>query len=107
MRTWVFRMYRCRIERLPRRVNLRRGVTVDIAIAYRGNRPPEFVAILRIEHGDVGIGEGCGKRGHESSAVDQFHAARGDDLTGKRVVGLRSHHQPELCGLGLLWVLLR
>src|SRR5258708_36686383 len=62
MGTRIFRMLRRRIERLPRRIDLGVRVPVDIAVAYRRDRAPEFVVILGVEHRDVRIGQGCGKR---------------------------------------------
>ena len=56
MRTRVFRMHGCRVDRLPGSVALGRRVVVDVAIADGGDRTPEFVVIFGVEHGDQPIG---------------------------------------------------
>src|SRR3982074_3509846 len=40
-------------------------VAVDVAIADRGDRPPELVVILGVEHRDRGVGQGYRDERHE------------------------------------------
>src|SRR5947207_8029677 len=43
--TWVLRMHRRIVDRLPGRIELGRRILVDVAVADRGDRTPEVVVV--------------------------------------------------------------
>src|SRR5690349_8713322 len=56
MRTWIFGMHWSVYEWHPCVVAARRWVAINIAIADCGNRTPEFVSVLGVEYGNIGVG---------------------------------------------------
>src|SRR5256885_2051174 len=94
-------MSRCCAKRLPGRNRLRRRIVVDVTVADRGDRAPELILVLGIEHGDVRIRLSGGHYRHESRAVDHRHVLAGDDLTRDWLIDRWPGSQPELGILGL------
>ena len=56
MCTWIFRMHRRWANRLPSGITFGGRIAVEIAVANGGDRPPELIFILRVEHGNKCIG---------------------------------------------------
>src|SRR5450631_5325 len=53
---WIFRMHRRGVQRLPARVAFGRIVAVLVAVADRGDRPPEVVLEFGIPIDDEAVG---------------------------------------------------
>src|SRR5690349_4441054 len=55
MGAWVFRMQRCKRNRLPGRDSFGRRVAVDVTVADSCDRAPEGIVILGIKDRDRGV----------------------------------------------------
>src|SRR5580704_13311138 len=101
MSAGIFRVHWRRIDRLPSRIALGGGVTVDVSIAYRGDWPPEFVLILGIKKCNASIGFRHRGQRHEMRTVDRVHILGNDNLPYQLVRHAGIDRNPEARVFGL------
>src|SRR6516164_3812933 len=70
VRTWIFWMQWCGVERLPGRIALGRCVAIDISVADRRHWPPKQIVPLCGKHRLYGICFGNGNQRHKSRGID-------------------------------------
>src|SRR5450631_2033585 len=102
MRARVFRMHRRVGDRLPGCLTIGGRVAMDIAVANCGDRPPEVVMILGVQHSDNCVVEPNRHECHKPRAVDDTHLLCDHELAYEGVIRHWSTHEPEPGSLGLL-----
>src|SRR3954453_13106118 len=88
-------MHRCVIDRLPGCIPLGVRVAIEVATPDRGERTPEIVVILCIEHRHERIVSGDSDQSHEASAINEIELLGGGQLTHHWVIDDGSAAEPE------------
>src|SRR2546430_1268731 len=103
----IFRVHRRRGDRLPGWLAIGRWVAIEVAVTNSGDRPPETIMVLGIQHSDDRVAEPNRHQRHQSCTVEDAHLFRGHELAYKGVVRHRRADEPEAGGFGLLRCSLR
>ena len=95
MRAGVLGVHRRFDERSPGGIALGRVASVPVAIADRGDRPPESVVILGVEDGDDGVVHRLGHGGEQSGILRDIAPGLIGDRSHDAVVDRRQRRFPE------------
>src|SRR5579863_9484037 len=98
----VLRVHRRIVEWLPSCLAICIRVGINIAVANCRDWPPKVVMVLGVEYSDIRVIEANRHQRHKPRAVADTHLLRGHKLAYKRMIGLRTDHEPEPGSFGLL-----
>src|SRR5579871_3532694 len=106
MRAWVFRVHGRDSDRLPSCLSICGQVAIDVTVANCGDRTPEIVMVLGIQHSHNRIIETNRDERHETCAVENAHLFRDDQLADQWMICDRRPGKPEASDLSLLSIAL-
>ena len=91
----LFRMRRRRADRLPSGIAFGSRIAVEIAVANGGDRPPELIFILGVEHGNKCIGSRDRAEREQARAINDAGLLGHNNPSQDGVINSAIHRQPE------------